>query len=208
MNPDIDVTYRTVNLFSPEKRFIYFISNVTDLLKSAINFLSNSGSGKFVRYMWNGGLLLFWNRISDLFHEDGSIGLHILPKLTYDHTKLTPHLIMNVKLAAQVLSSTVSRMLSQYRLPEASGIARFCILMDEFFDIMNIRDIHSHEFQPKPSLMPFTFIDDPWFSWLRNVFFHYFEDWLASIERRDGSLSKKEKNKILYHSKHMKGWKF
>ena len=68
---------------------------------------------------------------------------------------------MNVKLAAQVLSSTVSRMLSQYRLPEASGIARFCILMDEFFDIMNIRDIHSHEFQPKPSLMPFTVIDDP-----------------------------------------------
>ena len=25
MNPDTDVTYWTVNLFSPEKRFIYFI---------------------------------------------------------------------------------------------------------------------------------------------------------------------------------------
>ena len=54
MNPDVDVTY----LFSPEKRFIYFISNVTDLLKTARNFLPNSGSGKFTRYMWNGGLLL------------------------------------------------------------------------------------------------------------------------------------------------------
>ena len=133
--------------------------------------------------------------------------MHILPKLTCDHTKLTPYLLMNVKLAAQVLSSTIFRMLSQYGLPEASGIARFCILMDAFFDIMNIRDIHSHEFQPKPSLMPFTFIDDPRFSWLRNVFFHYFEDWLASIERRDGSFSKKEKNKMFISQQTYEGLK-
>ena len=29
MNPDVDVTYRTVNLFIPEKRFIYFVSDVS-----------------------------------------------------------------------------------------------------------------------------------------------------------------------------------
>ena len=28
MNPDADVTYQTVNLFSPDKCFIYFISYV------------------------------------------------------------------------------------------------------------------------------------------------------------------------------------
>ena len=28
MNPDIDVTYKTLNLFSKKKRFIYFISDV------------------------------------------------------------------------------------------------------------------------------------------------------------------------------------
>ena len=42
--------------------------------------------------------------------------------------------------------------------------------------------------------MPFTSIDDPRLSWLRNVFLQYFEDWLASIEQRDGNVSKKEKN--------------
>ena len=35
MNPD--VTYQTVNLFSPEKRFIYFISDAPHLLKTARN---------------------------------------------------------------------------------------------------------------------------------------------------------------------------
>ena len=56
---------------------------------------------------------------------------------------------MNVKLAAQVLSSTVSRIMSQYGPSEDSGTARLCIVIDTFFD-MNIRDIHSHEFQRIP----------------------------------------------------------
>ena len=114
---------------------------------------------------------------------------------------------MNVKLAAQVLSSTVSRIQSQYGLPEGSGTARFCMLRDGFFDIMNIRDIYSHELQPKPSLMQFTFIDDPRFSWLRNVFLHYFEDWLASIERRNGNVSEKEKNKMFISQQIYEGLK-
>ena len=72
------------------------------------------GSGKFTTYIWIVGLFLLWNHISDLFYEDRSTGLHILPKLTYDHTKLTPYLAMNVKLVAQVLSLAVSGILSQY----------------------------------------------------------------------------------------------
>ena len=52
MNPDIDVTYRTVNLFSSEKRFIYFISDVPHLMKTARNCLYNSGKGRYTRYMW------------------------------------------------------------------------------------------------------------------------------------------------------------
>ena len=46
MNPDTDVTYRTVNLFSSNKRFIYFISDVPHLMKTARNCLYNSGKGR------------------------------------------------------------------------------------------------------------------------------------------------------------------
>ena len=46
MNPDTDVIYRTVNLFSSDKRFIYFISDVPHLMKTARNCLYNSGNGR------------------------------------------------------------------------------------------------------------------------------------------------------------------
>ena len=203
LNLDVGVTYLIANLFSPERRFI---SDVPYLLKTARNCLSHLGSSKFTRYMGNGGaLFLLWNNISDLFCEDRTIGLHILPKLTYDHIKLTPYLIIDVKLAAQFLSSTVSRILSQYGPPEASGTARFCMLVDTFFNRINIRVIHSHKFQRKPSLMLFASVDDARLSRLRNAFLQYFEDWLVPTRQRDGNVSKKEKKKCLYPSKHKKG---
>ena len=64
--------------------------------------------------------------------EDQECGLHILPKLCLEYNKLTPYSIMNVKLAAQELSSTVSKVLLKYGPPEAAGTAKFCSLMDMF----------------------------------------------------------------------------
>ena len=87
MNPDTDVTYRTVNLFSSEKRFIYFISDVPHLMKTARNCLYNSGKGRYTRYMWKNGMFILWNHISDIFYEDRVCGLHILPKLSNEHIK-------------------------------------------------------------------------------------------------------------------------
>ena len=84
-------------------------------------------------------MYIAWNHIADIFYEDRECGLHIFTKLSYEHIKLTPYSIIKVKLAAQVLSSTVSKRLSSYEHPEAAGTAKFCLLMDSFFDIMNIR---------------------------------------------------------------------
>ena len=67
---------------------------------------------------------------------------------------------MNVKLAAQVLSSTVSKTLTSYGPPEASSNAKFCLLMGSFFDIINIREISSHKFERRPFLAPFTSVND------------------------------------------------
>ena len=103
MNPETDVTYRTRGTEN-----LYFISDVPHLLKTARNCLSNSSSGKFTRCMWNDGIFLLWNHIADTFYEDQECGLHILPKLCIEHIKLTSYSIMNVKLAVQVLSYTVS----------------------------------------------------------------------------------------------------
>ena len=81
MNPDVDITYKTINLFSKEKRFIYFISDVPHLFKTTRNCLSNSGSNRCRRYMWNAGMYIIWSHIAGIFYEDRECGLHILPKL-------------------------------------------------------------------------------------------------------------------------------
>ena len=59
-------------------------------------------------------MYIICNRIADILYEDRECGLHILAKLSYEHIKLIPYSIMNVKLAAQVLSSTVSKTLTSY----------------------------------------------------------------------------------------------
>ena len=61
------------------------------------------------------------------FYEDQEI-----PKLCIKHIKLTPYSTMNVKLAAQVLSSIAGNNLLKYGPPKAVGTAEFGSLIDMF----------------------------------------------------------------------------
>ena len=65
-------------------------------------------------------------------------GLQPLRKIIYEHAYLTPYSVMNVRLAAQVLSTTVSKVLSNYGPADAAGTAEFCLMFDKFFDNMNV----------------------------------------------------------------------
>ena len=56
-------------------------------------------------------------------------------KLSNEHIKLTTYSKMNVRLATQVLSSTVSKVLLAYGPPEAAETAHFCSLMDCFLTL-------------------------------------------------------------------------
>ena len=80
MNPDADVTYQTVNLFSSGKCFIYFISDVPHYIQSnqhntvctilvKVDVLDTCGTMMFV----------LWNRISAIFDKDRKYCLHIFP---------------------------------------------------------------------------------------------------------------------------------
>ena len=207
LNADTDVVYRTINFFSEDKRYIYFISDAPHLLKTARNSVNNSGCGKGTRFMWNGGLFLIWNHINDIFLEDQECGLQLLPKITYEHVYLTPYSVMNVRLAAQVLSTTVSKVLSNYGPADAAGTAEFCLMFDKFFDIMNVSSTTASSHELKPFNAPFLSTDDPRFSWLKNQFLKYFEDWLKSIEERPGSYTKSEKQKMFISSQTYEGLK-
>ena len=78
------------------------------------------------------------NHINDMILESQVCGLQPLRKIIYEHAYLTPYSVMNVRLAAQVLSTTVSKVLSNYGPADAAGTAEFCLMFDKFFDNMNV----------------------------------------------------------------------
>ena len=103
---------------------------------------------------------------------------------------------MNVRFAAQVLSTTVRKVLPNYGPADAAGTAEFCLMFDKFCDIMNVSSTTASSRELKPFNAPFSSIDDPWFSWLKNQFLKYFKDWFRSIEERTEAYTKSKKQKM------------
>ena len=56
-------------------------------------------------------------------------------------------------------------------------------------------------------LAPFTSVNDPRFSWLRNVFLKYFPDWLNSVEQRQGNFTKDARQNMFISSQTYEGLK-
>ena len=183
-NSGREVIYRAKNIYAKDNRFIYFFADVPHLIKTARNCLSNSGSGRATRYMWNSGFYILWSHITQLYHEDLESGLKLVPKLTNDHISLTPYSVMRVRLAAQILSETVGKVLKQFGPPEADGTAQFCIMMDKFFDCLNVKNTVEHTLKRKPFLKPYESVNDIRFAWLDD-FLSYFTLWKESIEERN-----------------------
>lgn len=83
--------------------------------------------------MWNDGLFILWQHITQIFYQDMENGLKLLPKLMYDHINLNSYSIMQVNLYALVLSASVAALLKSFGPPEAPETAKFCEMIDGFF---------------------------------------------------------------------------
>jgi len=145
--------------------------------------------------MWNDGFYLLWSHITTLFYEDLDSGLKLLPKLTSDHIHLTPFSKMRVSLAAQVLSDSVSTVLKLYGSPESAATAEFILMVDKFFDCLNVRNTKEHQLKRKSFLQPYSSLTDPRFQWL-DEFMQYFSKWKDSIQNRPGKFSVTDKSKM------------
>ena len=194
---ETEVTFKVPNMFAQDERFIYFVADPPHLMKTARNCLSNSGSGRCSRLMWNDGQHILWSHICDIFKEDQGCGLHLLPKLTEDHIQLNSYSVMNVKLAVQVLSSTVAQVLNNFGSKETAATATFCGMMDQFFDCTNVRNTKEGGRKLKPFLQPYSSQDDIRFSWLKDVFLGYLKKWKQSVDERPGEFSEPERAKML-----------
>ena len=193
---DGEVVYKTPNIFSEDDRFIFFFSDAPHLMKTTRNCLLNSGSSSSSRFLWNSGMHLMWKHIAQFYYTDVDSGLRLIPKISYEHINLTRYSCMNVRLAVQVLSSTMGNVLLEFGPPDAAETAKFCTLMDQFFDCTNVRNTREHIHKRKPFLKPYASVNDERFVWLTEVFLKYFSDWKENITIKYGNLSASEKSKL------------
>ena len=206
MDGDINrpVTYCTRNLYAPD-RYIFFFSDAPHLIKTARNCLYQSGSGK-TRYLWNAGKNLLWEHFARIYHMDSENSLKLLPKVTYDHIKLTPYSKMRVSLAVQILSSTMATVLRKYIGGEANATAKFCEMVDAYFDCLNVRNKSEHIRKRKPNLAPYEDVNDRRFTWLENEFLKFFDSWKESIEERPGNFTKNAQSQMFMSRQTFEGF--
>ena len=131
-----------------------------------------------------------------MFPEDQDNCLKLLPCITSDHVRLTSYSVMKVNLAAQVLSSTMAAVLTKFGALEVSAIAKYCSMMDKFFDCFNVRSLQEHERKRKPLLAPYTDINDDRFTFLENEFLGYFHEWKNSVDSHEGDYTKQSQAKM------------
>ena len=67
---------------------------------------------------------------------------------------------MGVNLAAQVLSGTVANISNNFGPEKAEETGQFCIMMDKFFDCLNVRNTKEDIINRKPLLKPYKSVDD------------------------------------------------
>ena len=187
------ITYYTENRYAPGQR-IYFICDVPHLLKTLRNNFENSHGHLNSKDLRKDGLSISWAHVVSTVDEDMSHALNRMPKIREEHIHLSPQLRMRVKLAAQVLSSTMANAIRQRDRPEMFGTAAFCQIMDKWFDCLNGRYLKA----PKPNLRPYMANDpnDPRYQWLEDYFLGWLTEWETEINALPG-LTQSEKNKFL-----------
>ena len=100
--------------------------------------------------MWNSGFFVLWSHISTLHDQDLECGLKLSNKLTSDHINLTPFSVTRVRLAAQVISETVGSVLNSFGPADAVETAKCCLMMDNFFDCLNVKNTMEYKVLQKP----------------------------------------------------------
>ena len=80
------------------------------------------------------GKSISWTHIVSTVKNDKERQLNMLYKIREEHINLSPQLRMRVKLAAQILSSTMSHALLANNQAQFSGTVEFCDIFDQWFD--------------------------------------------------------------------------
>ena len=98
---------------------------------------------------------MLWRHVAQMYYQDVENCQKLLPRLTFDHINLNAYSKMHVNLAVQVLSASMAAVLRSFGPPEAEGTAKYCEMVDGFFDCLNVRSTTEHQRKRKPFLAPY-----------------------------------------------------
>ena len=199
--------YRTNNPFD-DSRYLYFISDPPHLLKTTRNCFSNSYAHFNSRKLWN-TQDISWIHIVSLYENYNELtpkGLRLCPKLKRAHIDLTPFSRMNVRLAANVLSDTVSRGLKRCYGDRVRATCELINMVNKWFDIMNTKSIGELFASRNPNLNVFSSLNDERLVWLEFEFLEYFNKWDRNVEQREGVYTQNEKSRMKLSHQTLKGF--
>ena len=174
LNPNTNVTYQTVNLFSSDKCFICFISdcphyirwNLITILKYEHIIAPHVSSTSIFTRIVQTVLCWFWNQ-----HNTVCTILVKIDVLDACGTMICSYFVIVFLLLFKKIENAVYTSSQNSMLLFINGL---------IFDIINIQNNQSLEFEWIPMLARLRSVNDRRFSWLRNVFLKSFQDWLNS----------------------------
>ena len=189
------VTYRTINLFEL-KRYIWFFADAPHLLKTARNCIYHSSNANCTRYMWKERNFILRYHLRKILDDELESGLKLNAKPTINHIQLFSFSYMNVKLAAQALSSANANILSNYYGPETTQTALYCKHMNNLFDCLNVKSTKKGDYSRNELLKPYTTENGSRSDWLQNRLLPYFNNWKHNILQRPGNFTASAREKI------------
>ena len=106
-----------------------------------------------------------------------------------------------------MLSKSVMIVLQENGNEEVLETARFCGMMNDFFDCTNVRSLTESVRKKNQFIKPYESPDDERFAWLVDVFLKYLNDWKQSTSDRPGSFSADERGKMFLSQQTYEGLK-
>ena len=106
-----------------------------------------------------------------------------------------------------MLSKSVMIVLQESGNEEVLETARFCGMMNDFFDCTNVRSLTESVRKKNQFIKPYESPDDERFAWLVDVFLKYLNDWKQSTLDRPGSFSADERGNMFLSQQTYEGLK-
>ena len=113
---------------------------------------------------------------------------------------------MKVNYAIQVFSKSMANALRYFNPNgEADELAKFIGMVNDFFDMANVRSIKEHVHKRNPNLKPYKDPHDERLTWMKDVFLAYLDQWKITVTDRPG-FSKEEKQMMFISSQTYEGY--